>query len=62
MNLGVLADQVRFISQGFEQLQKSGLNKRAIVVLLQDETNLPMKVITKVLDALPLLAKRYTTK
>ena len=55
----ILAEAVVKISDGFYALQRSGLNKRAIIVLLQAETRLSMKVIRTVLDALPRLKGWY---
>lgn len=55
----ILAEAITRISQGMTALSASGLNKRAIVVLLQAETKLSQRDITTVLDALPRLAGWY---
>lgn len=55
----ILAEAIVRIGDGFSSLQKSGLNKRAIVVLIQAETKLSQRDITAVLDALPRLKGRY---
>lgn len=55
----ILAAAITKISEGFTSLLASGLNKRAIVVLLQAETKLPQRDITAVLDALPRLKGWY---
>lgn len=55
----ILAEAIARIGQAFADLQKSGLNKRAIVVLIQAETKLSQRDITTVLDALPRLRGWY---
>lgn len=55
----ILAEAVTRISAAFEELQKSGLNRRAIVVLIQAETKLGKGTIETVLDALPRLRGWY---
>mgnify|MGYP000019248453 CR=1 FL=1 len=56
-----LADVIRQVSEGFKRLKASGLNRRAVVVLLADSTGLGKKAVEKVLDGLDTLAKDYTT-
>jgi hypothetical protein len=56
----ILAEAIVSIGKGAAQLSASGLNKRAILVLLHDRTKLPMRDIETVLDALPRLASWYT--
>lgn len=58
----ILAEAIVRISEGFEKLSKSGLNKRAIVILIQAETRLPQRDINAVLDALPRLQGWYCRK
>lgn len=48
------------IKKAMEELMKSGLNKRAIIVLIQDRTKLSKEHIEKTLDALCHLEKWYT--
>jgi len=55
----VLAEAIVNISKGMTGLLKSGLNKRAITLLIQDHTGLNRGAITAVLDALPQLEKMY---
>lgn len=55
----ILAEAIVRIGEGFNKLNKSGLNKRAIAVLIQAETKLSMKAIGTVLDALPRLRGWY---
>lgn len=55
-----LAEAVVKISAGFEALKKSGLNQRAIVVLLADLTHVGKRDIEYVLCGLRDLAKTYT--
>ena len=52
-----LADAVRKVSDGAEALAKSGLNKKAIIVLLCHETKLSQNTVKLVLDALPRMKK-----
>jgi len=47
------------IKQAVEKLFKGGLNKHAVVVLIQDRTKLSKKDIIKVLDSLLNLEKWY---
>jgi hypothetical protein len=55
----VLADAIVRVSEGVAALNKSGLNQRAVVVLLHDYTGLPMTAIRRVLNALPELKGMY---
>lgn len=55
----ILAEAITKISDGFTSLLASGLNKHAIVVLIQDATKLSRRDIEKVLDALPRLKGWY---
>ena len=55
----ILAEAIVRISDGFSMLQKSGLNARAIAVLVQAETKLSMRDIRLVLDSLPRLKGWY---
>ncbi len=55
----ILAEAIVNIGKAAKQLQDSGLNKRAIVVLIQDYTKLSKSDIVTVLDALPRLAGWY---
>ena len=56
-----LAKAIRSISRSARKLTKSGLNRRAMVVLLADATKLPRRDIESVLDSLDELADRYTS-
>jgi hypothetical protein len=58
----ILAEAIVSIGNAAKKLQASGLNKRAIVILLQAETKLPQRDITTVLDALPRLEGWYCRK
>jgi len=55
----ILAEAVTKISDGMTSLLTSGLNKKAIVILLQAETGLGKGTISTVLDALPRLKGWY---
>jgi hypothetical protein len=48
------------IRGAMEKLMKSGLNKKAIIVLVQDRLRLPKKDIESVMDTLCNLEKWYT--
>lgn len=57
----LLASDIKKLSEAAAKMQASGLNRRALVVLLYDATSGVSKTaIEAVLDALPLLAERYT--
>lgn len=58
----ILAEAITRISDGFARLQKSGLNKQAIIILIHAETKLAQRDIRTVLDALPRLAGWYCRK
>lgn len=55
----ILAEAITRIGQAFADLQKNGLNKKAIIILIQAETKLPQRDIIIVLDALPRLRGWY---
>ena len=52
----ILAEAVRKVSAGFDALEKNGLNRKAIVILLQAETKISRRDIEIILNALPRLA------
>ena len=58
----ILADAIVRISGALTQLQKSGLNRAAIVVLIAAKTHLPKRTIDIVLDAQVRLAGWYCRK
>lgn len=55
----ILAEAITNIGDAAVRLNKSGLNRKAIVILLQAETKLSRKDIETVLDALPRLRGWY---
>lgn len=55
-----LAEAVVEISKSVAKLRASGLNERAIVVLVKHETGISMADITRVLRALEKLEEKYT--
>lgn len=57
----VLADAIVAVSKAMTDLQKSGLNREAIVVLVCNDTKLARRDVNAVLDALRILKARYTT-
>lgn len=58
----ILAEAIVRIGKGLADLQKSGLNQKAIVLLLHDATKVGKPDIRKILDALPRLAGWYCRK
>lgn len=57
---GVLAQAIVDMSKAMTHLLKSGLNRRAIVVLIAHDTKVPMRTVGLVLDSIRDLAKNYT--
>lgn len=55
----ILAEAITRISDGYTELLRSGINRKAIVILIQAETRLPQRDINTVLDALPRLKGWY---
>lgn len=55
----ILAEAVIRIGENFKKLQKSGLNRRAIVALLRDATGLGKGDIELVIDSLAKLKGWY---
>jgi hypothetical protein len=55
-----LATLVRRVSEGMDRLLKSGLNRKAVVVLLHHHTGIGIRDLQAVLDGLTTLAKQYT--
>ena len=58
--LKVIVSSLHKVAEGFEQINESGLSRRAIVLLLHDMTRVGRKNIESILDAAPLLVERYT--
>ena len=56
-----MADAIRKIADGTDQMLRAGLNRRAICVLLKDATGISLNDISKVLNGLADLGKMYTT-
>lgn len=55
----LLAAAIIKVSEGFAALQKSGLNRAAIVVLVKDDTGIPKNTINKILNSLADLKRAY---
>ncbi len=55
----ILADSIVRISESLDQLSRSGLNHKAIVILIQASTKLSRRDIEAVLDAQKRLAGWY---
>ena len=55
----VLAEAIVNIGNAAKKLLASGLNKKAVIVLLQAETKLPQRDIRLVLDSLSQLERWY---
>lgn len=56
-----LPEAIRKISAGLARLNSTGLNRKAVIVLLRHETGLGIGVIETVFDGLAELARKYTT-
>lgn len=54
-----LADAIIKIGGAMKQLTKSGLNRKAIVVLIKDQSGVPKCDIERVLNSLGSLADHY---
>jgi hypothetical protein len=57
-----IAQSVQRISDVGRSLAESGLSRRAVLVLLHDATNVSMRDLKCVLDALPNMATWYLEK
>jgi len=55
----ILAEAIIRIGQGFEKLKQSGVNERAILVLVADHSGVGKTEIRKVLDSLRQLRGYY---
>lgn len=53
--LELVAASIVKVADGIDKMRKSGLTKRAIVVLLHDATRVPMMHIESIIDAGPRL-------
>lgn len=58
----IIAASIIKISEGFAKLQSGGLNRRALIVLIKDYTNVPNYQIEKILNCLPALKDIYCVK
>jgi len=58
----ILADAIVKISDGFQRLKGSGLNRRAIVVLVKDASGVGMGDVNRILDAMEKLKDWYTLR
>jgi hypothetical protein len=56
----VLATAIVQISEAVQKLYKSGLNRRAVVALIADDTKFGKGTIETVLDSIQDLSKTYT--
>lgn len=56
----VLASAIVQISEATKKLYKTGLNKKAVVALINDDTKLGKGLVETVLNSLETLAKKYT--
>lgn len=58
----ILAADIMLISASLNKLFKSGLNEKAVVALLHDDTKVPKTQIKKIMLSLTDLAKTYVSK
>jgi len=56
----ILATAILQISDTVKDLEKSGMNRRAVIALIADDTKLGKGTITTVINSLGDLAKNYT--
>ena len=56
---GTLAEAIMRIGDAMRKLESSGLNRRAVIVLLHDATKLPKRDIELMLDTLPKLQHMF---
>lgn len=56
----VLAKAIVDISESMRRLERSGLNRKAVVILVAKSANCPQYVVENVLDALRQLQQDYT--
>lgn len=55
----ILADAIVRLSEAHEKLKSSGLNRKAIILLLNDATGVGKRDIATILDAMPRLRGWY---
>lgn len=55
-----LVESIRKISKAVGRILKTGLNRKAVIVLLKDDTGLSGRVIENVLNSLEDLERKYT--
>jgi len=55
----ILAQAIVRISDSMEKLRKSGLNDKAIIALVKDDTSFSKATIKTVLDSLQHLRRKY---
>lgn len=60
--LELIADSIIEIAEAFKKIQKSKLSQRVILLLLNDQTGLPLKEIKLILDTVPKLGDNYIVK
>ena len=58
----ILAEWILDISNSMSKLESSGLNKKAIIVLVHDDCKVSKKVIAQVLNSLESLRQNYCVK
>lgn len=56
----ILAEAIVRIGESMEKLRKSGMNRKAIVALVKDDTGISKAQIETVLDSLELLRRNCT--
>ncbi len=55
----ILAESITRISDGIARLNKNGINRKGVLVLLSHSCQMPQSRVAKVLDALEDLKKDY---
>jgi hypothetical protein len=55
----ILAASILRVSRAFTKLQEGGLNRKAIVALIHDDSSVSKTIIKRILDSLDDLEKNY---
>lgn len=55
----ILAEAIKRIGDGIADLNRNGVNRRAIVILLQAQTGVNRGVIEMIFDALPEMQRKF---
>jgi len=59
ISVEIIAQSIKQIAENMRAIERSALNRRAILVLLKDATGVSMADIEKILDSLGALDRKY---